>query len=95
VYIKENLAPPTSLAQVTTAYATAWSKATNPSYWSKLYSSGGWKTFGVYVSRAKPSLSLCWGPVSLAVNLAAPALVCVQAPKRCASVGPASAPRAE
>lgn len=50
IYVKENLAPPTSLSQVMTAYATAWSKATNPSYWSKLYSSGGWKTFGVYVS---------------------------------------------
>lgn len=50
VYVKENLAPPTSVAQITAAYANAWSKASNFSYWSKLWSSGQWKTFGVYVS---------------------------------------------
>lgn len=55
VYVKENLAPPTSVAQITAAYANAWSKASNFSYWSKLWSSGQWKTFGVYVSPSLPS----------------------------------------
>lgn len=50
VYVAEKLAPPTSVGEITTAWATALGKASSKDYWVKLQKSGEWKTFALYVS---------------------------------------------
>ncbi|GBE90012.1 mitochondrial ATP synthase g subunit-domain-containing protein [Sparassis latifolia] len=52
VYVAERLQPPTSLSTLTSAYATLWSRAINPSYWRQLARSGDWAKVGVYALEA-------------------------------------------
>jgi len=52
VYIRENLAPPTSIAQLTDAYWSIFAKARDPNYWRGIAQSGEWVTVGVYAVEA-------------------------------------------
>lgn len=52
VYIAEGLRPPASLPTITSAYATLWSRATNPAYWREIMRSGEWQRVGVYALEA-------------------------------------------
>ncbi len=52
MYQAERLAPPTSLGEITSAYQTLWSRASDLGYWSKFVSSGQWKTVGIYAIEA-------------------------------------------
>lgn len=52
VYQAERLAPPTSLEQITSAYKTLWSRASDAGYWAKFVSSGEWQKAGIYAVEA-------------------------------------------
>jgi F-type H+-transporting ATPase subunit g len=47
VYRAERLAPPTSFAQVRSAYTTLWGRAKDINYWRDLFATGGWKKVAV------------------------------------------------
>jgi F-type H+-transporting ATPase subunit g len=47
VYIREKLAPPTSLSTVTSTYSTLFARARNLSYWREIARTGEWATIGV------------------------------------------------
>ncbi|KAG9013871.1 hypothetical protein FRB93_000252 [Tulasnella sp. JGI-2019a] len=47
VYKRENLAPPTSLHQVTSAYRTMFDRAKSLPYWQDLYASGEYKKVAI------------------------------------------------
>jgi len=47
VYKRENLAPPTSLHQITSAYRTMFDRAKSLPYWQDLYSSGEYKRVAI------------------------------------------------
>ncbi|KDN42622.1 hypothetical protein K437DRAFT_248919 [Tilletiaria anomala UBC 951] len=52
VYQAERLAPPSSIEQITSAYKTLWSRASDAGYWAKFVSSGEWKKAGIYAIEA-------------------------------------------
>jgi len=47
VYKRENLAPPTSLHQITSAYRTLFDRARSVPYWQELYKTGEYKKVAV------------------------------------------------
>ncbi|KAI0050473.1 hypothetical protein FA95DRAFT_1555593 [Auriscalpium vulgare] len=52
IYVAERLQPPTSLAQVQSAYSTLWQRAASPSYWREAARTGEWQRVGVYAVEA-------------------------------------------
>lgn len=52
VYIRESLAPPTSLSQITQVYRSIWEQASSLQWWRQLIDSGGWKKVGIYALEA-------------------------------------------
>ncbi|CDZ96617.1 Mitochondrial F1F0-ATP synthase, subunit g/ATP20 [Phaffia rhodozyma] len=48
VYIGQKLAPPTSVGEVTSAWANAVGKATDKNYWFGISKNGQWTTLGLY-----------------------------------------------
>ncbi|KAI0058784.1 hypothetical protein BV25DRAFT_1810239 [Artomyces pyxidatus] len=52
VYVAERLQPPTSLAQVQSAYASIWQRASSPAYWREIARTGEWQRVGVYAVEA-------------------------------------------
>jgi len=47
VYIREKLAPPTSLSSVTSTYSTLFARARDLNYWREIARTGEWATIGV------------------------------------------------
>lgn len=52
VYIAERLAPPTSVAEVQTAYRQLFSSASSLAWWRSTLESGEWKRVGIYALEA-------------------------------------------
>ncbi|KDQ15863.1 hypothetical protein BOTBODRAFT_108037 [Botryobasidium botryosum FD-172 SS1] len=48
VYIRESLAPPTSVSAFTSTYSALWANARNPAYWREIARSGEWARVGIY-----------------------------------------------
>lgn len=47
VYIRESLAPPTSVSSFTSTYSTLFSRARDLNYWRSIAQSGEWATVGI------------------------------------------------
>jgi F-type H+-transporting ATPase subunit g len=52
VYVAERLAPPTSFAEVKTAYSTIFERLRHFSYWREILRSGEWAKIGIYALEA-------------------------------------------
>jgi F-type H+-transporting ATPase subunit g len=52
VYIAERLAPPTSFAEIKTAYSTIFGRIRNINYWREMLRSGDWVKIGLYALEA-------------------------------------------
>lgn len=48
VYIRESLAPPTSVGTVTSTYSTFLYRARDPAYWRGIGQSGEWAKVAIY-----------------------------------------------
>jgi len=48
VYIRESLAPPTSVSAFTSTYSMLWANARNPAYWREIARTGEWARVGIY-----------------------------------------------
>jgi len=48
VYIRESLAPPTSVSALTNTYSTLWARARDPAYWREIARTGEWARVGIY-----------------------------------------------
>ncbi|PVG04306.1 hypothetical protein CPB86DRAFT_869016 [Serendipita vermifera] len=52
VYIRESLAPPKSLSQITQAYRSLWERGSSVQWWRNALESGEWKRVGIYALEA-------------------------------------------
>ncbi|KAG8773454.1 hypothetical protein FRB91_000224 [Serendipita sp. 411] len=52
VYIRESLAPPKSISEITQAYKYLWAQGSSLQWWRQLVESGGWKKVGIYALEA-------------------------------------------
>lgn len=52
VYIKESLAPPKSLSEITQAYRSLWEQGSSAQWWRNALASGEWKKVGIYALEA-------------------------------------------
>jgi F-type H+-transporting ATPase subunit g len=52
VYIKESLAPPKSLSEITQAYRVLWEQASSVQWWRNALESGEWQKVGIYALEA-------------------------------------------
>lgn len=52
LYVTEKLAPPTSFAEIRSAYTSMFEQARQPSYWRELLQNGGWAKIGIYALEA-------------------------------------------
>ncbi|EIW83620.1 hypothetical protein CONPUDRAFT_80289 [Coniophora puteana RWD-64-598 SS2] len=52
VYVREGLAPPTSVSAFTSAYSELFARARSPAYWRGILGSGEWARVGVYAVEA-------------------------------------------